>query len=197
VRTARERRWLSGILPAVGVLLIGLATQTVVAAASQRAASTSRPFVVSHCDYHTGDGCPKTPPPRSCHLEGKAQDADCTPGALNPAVRQSTIKKTICKTGWTSRIRPPTSYSTPLKLEDMKAYGFGRKSPSQFEFDHLISLELGGAPSDIRNLFPEPYTTAYKKDGLENSLNNDVCDGTITLRKAQREIVNWPAHING
>ncbi len=192
-----ERRLLNGISFALALLFVAAGAQTLVAAASQRVASVSPAFVVSQCDYRTGDGCPMVPPPRTCHLEGKAQDSDCTPGALNPAVRQSTIKKTICKTGWTSRIRPPSSYTTPLKLKDMKAYGFGGKSASKFEFDHLISLELGGAPSDIRNLFPEPYTTAYKKDGLENSLNNDVCDGTITLRKAQRQIVNWPAHING
>jgi hypothetical protein len=191
VRRAR----LGAIGLTVGLMAVG--GHSLAAPAGQPATSASRPFVVSHCDYQSGDGCPTVPPPRSCHLEGKAQDSDCTPGALNPAVKQSTIKKTICKTGWTSTIRPPTSYTTPLKLKDMKAYGFGGKSPSKFEFDHLISLQLGGAPSDMRNLFPEPYTTAYKKDGLETSLNNDVCDGTITLRKAQREIVNWPSHISG
>jgi hypothetical protein len=160
-------------------------------------AFAASPFPVSHCDYHSGKGCPPVPKPRACHLAGKAQDPDCTPGALNPAVQQDTIRKTICKTGWTTTVRPPTSYTTPLKLKDMKAYGFAGKSPDNFEFDHLISLELGGAPSDIRNLFPEPHSTSYKKDGLENSLNNDVCDGTISLRKAQREIVNWPAFIHG
>src|SRR6476646_6717367 len=34
-------------------------------------------------------------------------DPDITPGALNRAVRQSTIKKTICRSGWTTTIRPP------------------------------------------------------------------------------------------
>jgi hypothetical protein len=33
----------------------------------------------------------------------------------------------------------------------MRACGLGTDT-SAYEFDHLISLELGGAPSDIRNL---------------------------------------------
>src|ERR1035437_3182978 len=38
-----------------------------------------------------------------------------TPGALNPAVTQATIGMTICVSGWTTTVRPPTSYTTPLK----------------------------------------------------------------------------------
>jgi hypothetical protein len=154
-------------------------------------------FKVSHCDYHTGKGCPAVPAANSCQLRGEAQDPGCTPGALNSAVTQSTIKRTICKSGWTSTIRPPTSYTNPLKLKDMKAYGFGGQSTSGFEFDHLISLELGGAPSDIRNLWPESHSNSYRKDGLENSLKHQVCDGKITLAKARREIANWPTHLQG
>lgn len=36
-------------------------------------------------------------------------DPTITPGRLNPKVRQSTVKKTICKSRWTKTIRPPTS----------------------------------------------------------------------------------------
>jgi hypothetical protein len=126
-------------------------------------------------------------------MRGPAQDPRCTPGALNPAVRQTTIGRTICKSGYTSRIRPPTSYTDPLKLISMRAYGLGSDT-SAYEFDHLISLELGGAPADIRNLWPEFHyrpSFSYRKDGLENSLNAKVCSGTISLATAQRRIVNW------
>jgi hypothetical protein len=149
------------------------------------------PFPLSHCEWRSGAGCPA--PPRHCHLQGPAQDPSCTPGALNPAVRQATIGATICKSGYTSRIRPPTSYTDPLKLTSMRAYGLGTDT-SAYEFDHLISLELGGAPSDIRNLWPESHyqpSFSYRKDGLENSLNAKVCNGTISLATAQRRIVNW------
>lgn len=149
------------------------------------------PYPVSHCAWRSGSGCPA--PPRHCHLRGAAQDPRCTPGALNPAVRQGTIGRTICKSGYTSRIRPPTNYTDPLKLASMRAYGLGADT-SAYEFDHLISLELGGAPADIRNLWPESHDApsfSYRKDGLENSLNAKVCSRTISLATAQRRIVHW------
>jgi hypothetical protein len=149
------------------------------------------PYLISHCEWRSGSGCPA--PPSHCRLNGAAQDRSCTPGALNPAVHQQTIGRTICKSGYTSRIRPPSSYTDPLKLESMRAYGLGSDT-SIYEFDHLISLELGGAPSDIRNLWPQSNykpSFSYRKDGLENSLNAKVCNGTISLAAAQRRIVNW------
>jgi hypothetical protein len=95
-------------------------------------------FAVSHCDYKTGQGCPEPPAAGSCHFAGILQDRSCTPGALNPAVMPSKIKQTICKSGWTSTVRPPTSYTGPLKTKLMRAYGVGGRSPAGFELDHLI-----------------------------------------------------------
>ncbi|MEK6251658.1 MAG: excalibur calcium-binding domain-containing protein [Actinomycetota bacterium] len=160
------------------------------------AAASRSQFKVSHCDFHTGQGCPPPPAPNSCHLKGEEQDQHCTPGVLNPAVRQSTIDKTICKSGWTSTVRPPTSYTTPLKLRLMRAYGVGGKSPSRYELDHLISLELGGAPSDPRNLWPESHHNSFNKDGLENSLNHKICAGQISLAVGQRRIVKWRSYVS-
>jgi hypothetical protein len=179
--------------PLLFIVLVGL-TAAGSASSLPIAVAAKATLVKSHCDYHTGQGCPAVPSPNSCHLAGIAQDHSCTPGALNPAVKQSTIGQTICKRGWTSTVRPPTSYTNPLKVADMKAYGF-TGSTSGFEFDHLISLELGGAPADIRNLWPESHSNSFKKDGLENSLNHRVCDGQLTLAKAQRMIVNWPKQL--
>ena len=47
-----------------------------------------------------------------------------TPGALNPDVTPATIRQTICSRGWTATIRPPSSYTSELKLEQMRVYGF-------------------------------------------------------------------------
>jgi hypothetical protein len=91
-----------------------------------------------------------------------------------------------------STIRPPTSYTNPLKLQELKAYSYGGRLPSGFELDHLISLELGGAPSDERNLWPESHKNSFDKDGLENSLRSQVCSRSISLAKAQWRIVHWP-----
>src|SRR3712207_3940055 len=46
-----------------------------------------------------------------------------TPGALNPDVTQATIGSTICVRGWTRTIRPPSSYTSALKVEQLAEYG--------------------------------------------------------------------------
>jgi hypothetical protein len=137
--------------------------------------------------------------PTSCSYgEGGAlPDSACTPGSINPDVTPSTIDSTICKSGWTATIRPPVSVTGPMKLESMKQYGVGGKSPSNYEYDHLISLELGGAPDDQRNLWPEPHTVSgdegsFAKDKIENKLKRAVCNGTMSLADAQHTIAtDW------
>jgi hypothetical protein len=109
-----------------------------------------------------------------------------TPGALNPDVTQANIHSTICVTGWTATIRPPPEYTDALKLEQMHAYS-ETGPPSAYEEDHLISLELGGAPRDPRNLWPEPRPRADEVDRIENELNAKVCSGALSLADAQRK----------
>ena len=71
----------------------------------------------------------------------------------------------------------------------------GDTATGDYEEDHLISLELGGAPSAEANLWPEPYNApegARVKDHVENKLHALVCAGTISLATAQRAIAtNW------
>ena len=111
-------------------------------------------------------------------------DITRTPGVLNPDVTQQNIATTVCKSGWTKTIRPPTDYTNALKLKQMREYGVGG-SPTQYQEDHLISLELGGHPTDPRNLWPEPYPRAAEVDSVENELNAKVCAGTMSLSDAQ------------
>ncbi|HEU5279166.1 MAG TPA: hypothetical protein VFU26_09715 [Gaiellaceae bacterium] len=113
-------------------------------------------------------------------------DPTRTPGVLNPDVTQATIGSTICAHGWTRTIRPPTSYTNALKEKQMRAYGVGG-SLSDYQEDHLISLELGGHPTDPRNLWPEPYPRAAEVDAIENDLNAKVCAGAMSLEAAQLE----------
>jgi hypothetical protein len=112
-------------------------------------------------------------------------DPRLTPGALNPDVTQATIGSTICVSGWTRTVRPPVSYTNGLKLRQMRDYG-ETGSPSAYQEDHFISLELGGDPTDPRNLWPEPYPRAAEVDRIENELNAEVCSGRLTLAEAQR-----------
>jgi hypothetical protein len=109
-----------------------------------------------------------------------------TPGVLNPDVTQATIRTTICRSGWTRTVRPPVSYTNGLKTRGLRQYGL-RGPLSSFQEDHLISLELGGNPTDARNLWPEPYPRAAAVDKIENQLNHSVCTGSLTLAQAQRE----------
>ncbi len=149
-------------------------------------------FVVSHVGSSVVQPQPR---PGSCHVHGRypfnLPDGHCTPGALNPAVSQRTIGKTICRSGYSSRVRPSTSVTEPEKLASMRAYGFHR-SARNYEYDHLIPLELGGAANDSRNLWPEPGSSPNLKDKEENYLHARVCGNRMSLSRAQRIIaLGW------
>lgn len=143
------------------------------------------------------------PPPGSCRARGSGlyelPDPRCTPGALDPAVTPQSIGRTICRAGWTDRVRPPERITEPEKYASMAAYG-ARGPASAYEYDHLVPLELGGAPNDPRNLWPEPDYAHPEpfylnpKDHLEDALRRLVCDGTMPLARAQQLIAgDWVA----
>jgi hypothetical protein len=118
-----------------------------------------------------------------------------TPGATDPRITQSNIFSTICVPGWSKSHRPPVSVTNALKHEQLPPGA----DPRQYEEDHLIPLELGGASANPKNLWPEPNDAADswgsgKKDALENRLHSLVCDGQIPLVDAQRAIrTDWQA----
>jgi len=133
--------------------------------------------------------------PPNCKVVGSnldyLPDSSCTPGAINPDVNQSNIQSTICVSGYTKTIRPSSSFTTNLKKQQMAAWGI-TGSTRTIEEDHLVSLELGGAPSDSRNLWPEQGGIPNVKDKLENVLKKMICSGQITLTTAQQAISsNW------
>ena len=77
----------------------------------------------------------------------------------------------------------------------MWSYGFGSDSPRNYELDHLIPLEIGGDPTNVSNLWPEPgygQNNFHVKDSFENFLHDQVCSGSMSLDEAQHEIAtNW------
>ena len=109
-----------------------------------------------------------------------------TPGVASPEVTPTNVRATICVSGYSRSVRPPSDYTSRLKVEQMRTYGL-RGPPSSYQEDHLISLELGGHPTDPRNLWPEPYPRAAAVDRIENELHAKVCDGSLDLREAQRQ----------
>ena len=114
-------------------------------------------------------------------------DKKRTPGALNPRVRQSTIKKTICKSGWTTKIRPPVSYTNALKIKQMVLYE-ETGSPSEYEEDHFIPLELGGATQEPEEPLARTALAVELSDPLETSLKRKVCKHVMTLKRARATI---------
>jgi hypothetical protein len=143
----------------------------------------------------------RQPPAGSCRALGSGlyerPDPRCTPGAVNPAVTQASIGTIICRTGWTATVRPPESITYAEKRASIGAYG-ARRASSRYEYDHFVPLELGGAVNDSRNLWPEPDYAAREgfyanpKDRLENALRRMVCNGSLSLSRAQRLIAgDW------
>lgn len=146
-------------------------------------------------------------------------DATLTPGATDMRVTQANIKKTICVPNYTATVRPAVTVTNKIKAASMLAYGDTKpqaklpmkgkaldtskcvahsSEPRCYELDHLISLEIGGCPDCVINLWPEPYNPvpgAHQKDQVENSFHRAVCSGTMTLADAQKQIVSdWYAH---
>ncbi|MGH9078357.1 MAG: hypothetical protein ACRDY0_13075 [Acidimicrobiales bacterium] len=128
-----------------------------------------------------------------CHARGPLPDPSCTPGAINPAVTPADLATTICSSGWTATVRPPESYTEYLKVAQMASYG--EPGPvSAYEEDHLVPLELGGAPSDPRNLWPEPGASPNGKDQVESAGRRAVCSGRMALSAAQLAVASdWVA----
>ncbi len=120
------------------------------------------------------------------------------PGAYNPDVTQDTIQTTICVSGYSSKIRPPVSYTDNLKTQQIKQYGYADTNLADYEEDHLIPLAVGGNPTDPKNLWPQPRnTTPYNasvKDTLEDTLHKMVCSGQVPLDTARQDIArDWVA----
>jgi hypothetical protein len=113
-------------------------------------------------------------------------DPACSPGAV-----LTTDIKTICKVGYTATVR---NVSTTTKKKVFQEYDIPYSEHSNYEVDHIISLEIGGS-NDISNLFPESYTIpngARVKDTFENYLHKQVCTGKLSIADAQYEIsTDW------
>jgi hypothetical protein len=127
---------------------------------------------------------------RSCHTRDRGQlpDRSCTPGSVDPAVTQRDIKSTICRSGWTGKVRPPQSQTEHAKY-DVSYPAYHIPGSTRSELDHLVPLELGGS-NDITNLWPEAGRVPNPKDKVENALNRAVCDGKVSLTAAQNAIAS-------
>src|SRR5207247_7773377 len=69
-----------------------------------------------------------------CHTraDGQLPDPRCTPGSVDPAVTQASIGSTICRSGYTEKVRPPESETAHAKYDvAYPAYHIGRSPASE------------------------------------------------------------------
>ncbi|PKW00213.1 hypothetical protein [Amycolatopsis echigonensis] len=190
-----------GFRPARAVRLAGVVAAGVLACAActsshssghQAAGGESPSLAGDHAGLAAGNSSTPVPGTGSCRLGSRngqpVPDPACTPGAVNPQVNQADIGSTVCKSGWTKTVRPPTSKTNSMKAATAKAYSL--QPGATGEYDHLVSLELGGAPDDPRNLWVEPGKIPNPKDAVENKLKDAVCSGLIPLTTAQTAIAH-------
>lgn len=177
----------------------GVPDLTVVPLPTTAAATTSTASTPPSAALPVEDDSTSVPAPGTCHVgmrNGQSvPDPACTPGAINPAVRQATVGDTICVSGWTKTVRPSTSVTNRLKAKLAAAYSV-TVTGGHDELDHNIPIELGGALADPRNLWVEPGTIPNKKDPVENWLKRQVCSGAMTLADAQSGIAaDWTQYL--
>jgi hypothetical protein len=115
-------------------------------------------------------------------------DARLTPGA---AVLMN--RRQVCSEVTANNKAVPVA----LQRKVFEEYGIAGAEPRAYEVDYLITPALGGA-DDIHNLWPHSYSAtvwnAQVKDALEDRLREMVCNGSLDLAEAQREIAgNWIA----
>ena len=126
----------------------------------------------------------------SSQEEAIVPNRSLTPGA----VRAVTLKDICSATD--DDLDPRVPLSTERSV--LQEYGIPSSAPiRKYQIDYLVNPQLGGT-NDIRNLWPEPYSSArwnaQAKDELEQHLHKMVCARTVDLAVAQREIAtDWIA----
>jgi hypothetical protein len=153
----RTRRSNNSVVVAVFIVIVIAA---LLAHRTRQVTGRNSPEVPSHPSSQRAAGEPRIGPPDIY------PDLVRTPGAANPDITLDNIHENICNPNWSTKsIRPPVNYTNRLKTEQILEYADADTNPRDYEEDHLIPLELGGSPTDPRNLWPEPYDTSIPDGG--------------------------------
>jgi hypothetical protein len=112
---------------------------------------------------------------------------DLTPGVAGPVAIEH-----LCSPSRIGHVEP---VPVVVHRSVFERYGADYRRAAEYELDYLITPELGGVP-DARNLWPQPFAgtawNAYVKDELERLLHRRVCEGTLGLAEAQKEMAgDW------
>lgn len=117
-----------------------------------------------------------------------------TPGAIDPTISQANIASTICNADFLAARSPQPSWTAAARRRLANAE-LADQPPENFALDQLVPISLGGAPTDARNLWLQTWTGEHgvaRKNALEQRLNRMVCDGQLSLARAQQMIArDW------
>jgi hypothetical protein len=113
--------------------------------------------------------------------------------SLTPGATLLVSQPAVCAQANTKNRAVPVA----LQRRVFEEYGIAGADPHAYEVDYLVTPALGGA-DDIHNLWPHSYAAtawnAQVKDALEDRLRDMVCDGSLDLAEAQKEIAaDWIA----
>ena len=125
-----------------------------------------------------------------CRSENGLPDRARTAGAAVPGA----TRRIVCAYRYSRRVRPPLSYTEPLKRRLLDAYGDAGQPLAAFQLD-LISISIGGAPRTLTNLWPERSGSidGYQaKHRVEPAIARALCSGKVNLHAAQDAIArDW------
>jgi hypothetical protein len=128
---------------------------------------------------------------RQRHSRPQAVTVSIPDSTLTPGAALLVSRLAVCAQENTKNKAVPVA----LQRRVFEEYGIAGADPRAYEVDYLVTPALGGA-EDIHNLWPHSYSAtvwnAGVKDALEDRLREMVCDGSLDLTEAQREIAaNW------
>ena len=119
----------------------------------------------------------------------EAPDPVHAPGALNKKVTQRNIQRTICDPPWVAKTQAAAAQkNTKLMADQLKKRGYRDTDPAKYVVDQLIPIDVGGNPTDARNLWPQAVSAGWNvaaKNKLETYVNREVCSGHMKLAQGQ------------
>lgn len=171
----------------------------------------THPDFIAHPPRSAREACDQMIDPSVCHVAGTIEDmrrdrppspSDLavlpdhpeTPGAIDPAINPRTLAATICNPVYLTERTPRPSWTAAMRRR-LAAKRYPGAAPDNYALDQLVPPSLGGAPSDVRNLWLQSWTgtwNASRKDIVELLLNRMVCARELPLGTAQQMIArDW------
>lgn len=171
----------------------------------------THPDFIAHPPQTAREACDQMIDPSLCHVAGAVEDMrrdrqpnpsylavlpdhSETPGTVDPAIDPRTLSATICNPAYLSDRTSRPSWTADVRRR-LVAKRHPGMVPENYALDQLVPTSLGGAQSDARNLWLQPWTgtwNASRKDILEHLLNRMVCARELPLGTAQQMIArDW------